>query len=248
MRLLKALPCLLLTILLLFGCKKESETLSVPSLTDYYPLQTGSSFTYRLDSTLYVAFGTAIQVNSYIAKDSIISTFQDNLGRPSFLVYRYLSDTLQSKPFTYSLSYYITPTNNTIEVTDADNLRYIKLTNPVGASTPWNGNVYIDVSDSKTFYLNDWQYQYQDINQPFTVLAGSLDSTVTVLQNDYSSTTDPNDPTVIHYRTYSSEVYAKGIGLIYKDLVYWVKQPIGGLSPGYTAESFGLRLNLISHN
>ena len=248
MRLLRALPCLLLMIITVFGCEKESETLSVPSLTDYYPLQAGKSFIYRLDSTLYVSFGTAIKINSYLAKDSIISTFDDNLGRTSYLVYRYLSDTLQESPFIYSSSYYITPTDKTVEVTDADNLRYIKLTSPVSTTTSWNGNAYVDVSSNKTDYLNNWQYQYQNINAPFSVLAGTVDSTITVLQNDDSTLTQPFDPYVYQSRSYSSEVYAKGIGLVYKDLLYWVYQPLGGITPGYTAESFGIRLNLISHN
>ena len=248
MRLLKALPCLLLTIIALSGCKKEPETLLVPSLSDYYPLQTGKSFTYRLDSTLYVSFGTAIKVNSYTAKDSIISTFDDNLGRTSYLVYRYLTDTLQINPFVYSSSYYITSTNKTVEVTDADNLRYIKLTAPVSTSALWNGNAYVDASSSQTAYLNNWQYKYQNIDEPFAVLAGAVDSTITVLQNNDSTLTEPFDPYVYQSRSYSSEVYAKGIGLVYKDLFYWVYQPLGGITPGYTAESFGIRLNLISHN
>ncbi len=233
---------------LLFGCKKQSEILPLSSANSYYPLQTGKRFTYRLDSTLYVSFGTIVKINSYLAKDSIINTFQDNLGRTSYLVYRYLTDTLQQHPFTFNSNYYITPANNTIEVTDANNLRYIKLTEPVTETNTWQGNAFIDPSSEKTGFLSDWRYQYQNINMPFSVLDGNIDSTLTVLQVDVPSLIQPFDPNYYQSSLYSSEVYAKGIGLIYKDFNYWVWQPLNSISPGYTAESYGIRLNLIEHN
>ena len=247
MRLLKALPCLLLTLIAVSGCRKESELLSPLSPAEYYPIRVGQSFTYRLDSTLYVSFGTRIKVNSYLAKDSVAGTATDNLGRTIYIVYRYLTDTLQKNPYTFGSSYTITPTASTIETTDADNLRYIKLVQPIDALTSWNGNSYIDASSDNTAYLANWQYRYRNINQPFTVLSGTLDSTLTVLQDSAVNVTDPFDPNFIQSYSYSSEVYAKGVGLIYKDLGYYVYQPIGTITPGYTAQSFGIRLNLISH-
>ena len=249
MRLLKALPALaLLFVLFLFSCKKQTDAFSLSSINNYYPLQTGKRLTYRLDSTLYVSFGTVVKVDSYLAKDSIISTFQDNLGRTSYLVYRYLTDTLQQQPFAYSSDYYITPGNNRIEVTDANNLRYIKLAEPITASNTWQGNSYIDGSTEDISYLSGWQYQYQNIDMPFTSLAGPIDSTLTVLQVNAPSTIQPFDPNYYQSALYSSEVYAKNIGLIYKEFTYWVWQPLGSITPGYTADSYGIRLNLIEHN
>lgn len=247
MRLLKAMPCLLLTFLAVLSCRKESESLSPLPPAEYYPLRVGQSLVYRLDSTLYVSFGTRIKVNSYLAKDSIAGTAADNLGRTTYVVYRYLTDTLQKNPYTFSSSYTITPAGSTIEATDADNLRYIKLVQPINVFTSWSGNSYIDVSSDRAAYLSGWQYQYRNINQPFTVLAGTLDSTITVLQDSSINITDPFVDTVLQNVSYSSEVYAKGIGLIYKDLSYYMYQPVGTITPGYTAQSFGIRLNLISY-
>ncbi len=235
-------------LLFLFSCTKQTQSLSLSPVTDYYPTVVGKSFLYRLDSTLYVSFGTVIQVNSYIAKDSIAATFQDNEGRTSYIVHRYLTDTLQLQPFVYNSDYYITPTSNNIQVVDAGNLRFIKLAAPVSVSNTWQGNSYISTSADTLSYLTGWQYQYQNINMPYTVLAGSIDSTITVIGANEPPTVQPFNPNLYQSNLYSAEVYAKGIGLIYKEFSYWVWQPLGSITPGYTADSYGVKLSLISHN
>ncbi len=232
----------------LFSCTKQTQTLSLPSLNDYYPTQTGKSFIYRLDSTLYISFGTIVKINSYLAKDSIAGTFQDNQGRTSYIVHRYLTDTLQQQPFVFNSDYYITPTSTNIQVVDASNLRFIKLAAPITMGTTWQGNSYISTSADTLSYLTGWQYQYQNINMPDTVLSGSIDSTITVIGVNMPPTVQPFDPTLYQSNLYSAEVYAKGIGLIYKEFSYWVWQPLGSITPGYTADSYGIKLSLISHN
>src|SRR3954462_6473101 len=98
----------LLFSIIVISCKKESADIQLAPLTDYYPLQVGNSYTYRLDSTVYLAFGTTVATISYLAKDSIVDTYSDNTGRAAYLVYRYLTDTLMKKPFTYNTAYSIT--------------------------------------------------------------------------------------------------------------------------------------------
>lgn len=236
------------SLFLLFSCTKQTQILSLPSVSNYYPTQVGKSLLYRLDSTLYVSFGTVVQVNSYIAKDSIAATFQDNEGRTSYIVHRYLTDTLQQNPFIYNSAYFITSTGNNIQVVDQNNLRFIKLAAPISSSNTWMGNSYISTSADTLSYLAGWKYQYQNINMPYTVLAGTLDSTITVFGVNQPSTVQPFNPNVYQSNLYSAEVYAKGIGLVYKEFSYWVWQPLGTITPGYTADSYGIKLSLISHN
>ncbi|MEO8117611.1 MAG: hypothetical protein ABI653_08155, partial [Bacteroidota bacterium] len=63
------------------SCTKESETLPLPALTDYYPLALGHTLVYRLDSTSLTSFGQALVIHSYHLKDSIGDTVFDNQGR-----------------------------------------------------------------------------------------------------------------------------------------------------------------------
>src|SRR5438874_5245015 len=108
---------------LLAGCSKQSAEISLPALNDYYPLQTGRVFIYRLDSSLIPLFGTELQIKSYLAKDSIADTIKDNEQRLSYRVYRFVTDTLNTQGWRPIGTYYITPTENSVEVVDENNLR-----------------------------------------------------------------------------------------------------------------------------
>jgi len=230
----------------LTACKKETAVLTLPKLSDYYPLQPGRVFTYRLDSTIIDPSLTQLDVISYLLKDSFGTTFNDNTGRLSYLVYRFITDTLNTQPWQPLSTYYITPTQHSIEVVDDNNLRFIKLIDPLQDSISWSGNSYIDTKSATSpyTYMDGWNYIYQQVNMPFTVIKGTLDSTATVLQVDATSPPGPFDPTQFQQRNYSVEVYAKGIGLVYKDFLCWTWD----LNPyvGYVAYSYGIRLNLIS--
>ncbi len=233
-------------ILLMTGCKKQTETPVNPSIFDYLPLQTGRVLVYRLDSTVTPPFGVSLVVKSYLLKDSIESSFTDNTGRTSFRINRYITDTLSAQGWNYLSTYYITPATTTIEVVDDNNYRFIKLAAPVMTGQSWKGNAYIDTKSaySQVTYLDNWDYTYQNVDQPFTVNKGTLDSTLTVLQRDETIPEGPFDPNNYQQRNYSIEVYAKGIGLIYKGFLHWTWHT----SPppaAYQDGSYGIRLNLI---
>ncbi|MDB5231220.1 MAG: hypothetical protein JWN76_2025 [Chitinophagaceae bacterium] len=74
---------------------------------------------------------------------------------------------------------------NKIELTE-NNLRYITLASPLNSEATWKGNSYIDSKSvgSAFKYLDDWIYQYQHINEAFTVINRYVDSTVTVFHHD----------------------------------------------------------------
>lgn len=235
-------------LLLFFSCKKQTETLDVPSLNAYYPAEVGRTLTYRLDSTITPAFGASLETVSYLAKDSIESSFTDGEGRISFQVYRFTTDTLQKQGWQYKSTYFITLNKNTIEVTDDNNLRFIKLAEPLAENTTWKGNAYIDTrtANSPVTYLDNWNYMYQNINAPFTTLKGTIDSTITVLQDDETIPEGEFDPNYYKQRNYSVEVYAKGIGLIYKEFLHWTWQTTPPPSR-YEDGSYGIKLSLINY-
>jgi hypothetical protein len=234
------------------SCQKQTADMQLPPLTDYYPLQAGNSFTYRLDSTVYLEFGSTVATVSYLAKDSIMSTFNDNTGRTTYLVYRYLTDTLKKAPFTYNSAYYVVATGKTVEVTDANNLHFINLAQPIAATTTWLGNAYIDTKSLYTelAYMDNWNYTYQNLNAPFTVLKGGIDSTITVIAIDETRPDDsPFDPQYFMQRDYAEEVYAKGIGLIYKEFTHWIWQPSDNINPGHYADgSYGIKMSLVDYS
>ena len=233
-------------ICVLYSCSKDSLTPLSPPVTDYYPMQVGKVLVYRLDSTAITSFGGALTTNSYHLKDSIASTFMDNTGRLSYLVYRFITDTLETKPWQYLNTYYVTPTDQTAELIDDNNLRFLKLASPVSNDFSWQGNTYIDTrsATSPYQYLDGWNYVYHDVNSPYTVLMGTIDSTITILQRDETSPEGPFDPQFYQQRNYSTEVYAKGIGLIYKEFLHWTWQTTPPPAR-YADDSYGITLNLM---
>jgi hypothetical protein len=248
-RMLFVMLIFFITSLLLTSCSKQTETLNLPALTDYYPLQTGKVFIYRLDSSLISISGSSeLDVKSYHARDSIADTIRDNLNRLSYRVYRSITDTLETQPWKTIASYYITPEDNTIELMDENNLRFIKLKQPLRNDYSWQGNSYIDTrsASSPYQYMDGWNYYYQNVGLPYTVLQGELPNTITVLQQDETSPPGDFDPGNYQQRNYSVEVYAYGIGLVYKEFLHrtWQVTPPPAK---FDNDSYGIKLNLISY-
>lgn len=228
-----------------FSCEKEQSP-SYAKAKEYYPLKAGNVWFYRLDSVVTINFGTALATHSYHLKDSTGVFFVDNENRESFPVYRFITDTLEQNPWQNISTYYITPTANNIEVVDDNNLRFTKLVSPVNEGIHWQGNSYIDTRSGITpfQYLDGWNYMYANVNKPDTLAASVFDSTVTVLQRDETSPEGPFDPQFYQQRNYSVEIYAHGIGLIYKNFLHTTWQPTPAPAR-YEDGSYGIVLNLI---
>lgn len=233
------------------GCKKTYNTPSATiQPTDYLQLQVGKYVTYRLDSLQFKNFGTQDTIVSYQAKDVIDAAITDNLGRPSWRVVRYLSDTTGTAEWVPDITYMVTATKQDVEVVE-NNLRYIKLVYPVTDGYNWSGNSYIDAT-SDTFnvvtYLYGWTYTYDSIGMSYNTLMGSVANTLTVIQQPDVTIGDFSNPTQFSERDYSAEVYGKGIGLIYKSFIHQAYQPPNGSTSVGSTSGYGLTLNMIDHN
>jgi len=241
----------------LFSCKKSSVNFPSAPLSDYYPTQTGKYIIYRLDSLEFINFGTQSTIVSYQAMDLIDSQITDNLGRPTWRVNRFLSDTTGTAPWVLNETYMVTPTRNDVEVVE-NNLRFIKLVLPVLNGYNWSGNSYIDTNvpidtngvvnnDPDLSYFADWNYVYDSVGMPYTTIGGIVPDAAIVNQTNqyYGDSTNVNAPTIV---TYSQEAYGKGIGLIYKNLIHWEYQPPNIQDPVSSYFGYGIKLSMISHN
>jgi hypothetical protein len=229
------------------SCKKNYNYPS-DQVTDYMQLQVGKYITYRLDSLEFINFGTKDTIVSLLAKDVIDDTITDNLGRPSFRVIRYLSDTTGTAPWTPDITYMITPTRQAVEVVE-NNMRFLKLELPVVNGFSWLGNSYIDTNSpfSQVTWMDGWNYTYDSVGGSFPVPYGIIPNTITVQQANDSSG-NPGIDSVISSRTFSEEVYGKNIGLIYKNLVNWQYQPPNVSIPVGSTTGFGITLRMVDHN
>jgi hypothetical protein len=228
------------------SCKK-SETFDAKEAADYYPLTVGKYITYRLDSTNYIGYTTTPTVRTYYVRDIIDAKVTDNLNRPAYRVARFIKDSLSQPNWRNNNTFLVVPLDKSFEYVE-NNLRYLRLQNPVKEGFNWLGNSYIESSGaySNLSYLFRWEYQYEKIDQPFSVFSITVPNTITIKQADDTDGV-PSDPNGYSGRDYSVEVFGKGIGLIYKEFLHWTYQPPQGNIPGYRS-GYGVKLTMIDRN
>jgi hypothetical protein len=249
------LACVVFVFFCLASCSDKKIELNPPSLSDYFPLTKGKYITYRLDSTVLTRFGADTTVNYYRVKDLIDAEITDGLGRKAYRILRTITDSAGYQPYTNDNTFmYVPQTTDWIEKVE-NNLRFMSLRNPIIEGFQWKGNSFIDAlsENSNVKYLYNWDYTYQNIGQPFTIGGITYDNTITVLQRDKQFPEGPfvkTDP----YKQwdYSIEVYAKGIGLVYKNFDHKVWQgptPPPDVKAGYWDDgSYRVVLRAIDHN
>lgn len=209
---------------------------------DYYPLYAGHYLIYDVDSIIYNDFTKTTDTFKMEFKDEVAEEFTDNEGRPSFVINRFVR---QDSTFLWeeNLTYYATLTNFRLEVTE-NNLRFIKLVFPVKLNTSWNGNSYIPLNLSETKWYTGWLYKYENVNEPYKAGDITYTNTVSVPQADLTEGA-PDNPNEYSAYTYGKEVYAKQIGLIYRELTRWEYQ---SSAPSPYRKGFTLILKAKAHN
>src|ERR1700760_3357477 len=108
---------LFLVVFLAFAsCKKTVHYPAVAPADYFIPLQTGKYATYRLDSLNFYYYGQLDTVTSYLAKDSVESSFVDGSGNTAWYVTRYMSDTTGASWYPGE-TYTVTPSQQRLEMT-----------------------------------------------------------------------------------------------------------------------------------
>lgn len=236
------------------GCEKKTDEYGSDKLSDYVDMQVGKYILYQLDSTVFINFGQKDTVHTYYAKDVVDAEITDGLGRKSFRIIRYQRDTASSEnSWVASLTYFVTPTREAIELSE-NNFRYVKLKLPVQEGYDWRGNGYLPANPYKDVFpfsndedIQEWNYVYENVNTPIDINSKNYDSTISVFQVGDSVNVPITFPDGIAYRNYWIEKYAKGIGLIYREMVMWEYQPPAGANAGYK-QGFGLKMTILDHN
>lgn len=244
---LRLLP-LALFMLSLASCSKSSEDFNAQPLESWYPLTPGKYITYSLDSTIYTNFGTQLTVRSYQVKYQNDSMVTDGLGRPGIRILRYIRKT-PSDSWMPDATFYAVYTDHSIEFIE-NNLRYIKLKEPIRDGYTWKGNAFIETTslNSELRYLDNWDYTYDSVYTPLTLGTYNLDSTLIVRQQDEVQG-NPSDLGFYSEVNYGLEKYAKGIGMVYRRFFHNEYQPpVPGRGGHYTDGSYGVTMKMIDHN
>lgn len=194
----------LFTILITVSCKKDSD-FNMDLGYDYIVNQKGAYIVYHVDSTIYNDFTKEITRTSLEMKEVIVEDFIDNLGRNAQRVNRY-KRAIGDTDWELFRTYYIVKGKINAERID-ENLRYINFVFPAKENITWLGNRFIDAVENNKF-LNNWNYKYTSVDAPLTLEGKNYSETATIILRD--------NETVIE-KVYAKEIYAKGIGMIYKE-------------------------------
>ncbi|RYD92074.1 MAG: hypothetical protein EOP54_21420 [Sphingobacteriales bacterium] len=226
------------------ACKKSSETFQTTAIAEYAPLVPGKYVSYAMDSLVYYTNFNASQVTiSYQVKYQVDAAITDNLGRPAYRIFRYIRKT-PAQPWVPDATFTGINTGDGYEFIE-NNYRYIKLKQPIREGFSWKGNTFIDTRsiNSEVKYLDDWDYVYANVDQPAQVGSYSLDSTLTVEHRDDSLNHPITAITNFADKTVSREIYAKGIGMVYRYFLHYEYQGVNRTYNGY-----GVRYTMIDHN
>lgn len=183
---------------LLVSCSTEKAEEYVPSPEGYglFPVDTGLTRFYKVDSIFWDDFTGINDTFSYVIKEKIAGTFNDLQGRPTLRIERFREKT--GGGWIIDRVWSANRTRTTAERTE-ENMRYLKMVFPTREGINWNGNTYNT--------LPAVTYRITKIGSD-TAAGLSFPKTATVLHGDSVG----NRIT----QQYGLEKYAEGPGLIYR--------------------------------
>ena len=199
---LKSCLVILITSFSIFiGCKKEAVLPVSPTL-NYFPDQKGIWIDYAVDSIYHADNDNnnddSVYSYHYFVRELTDSTFIDGEGRTNRIIERFKRQTETDEWILTDVWTQVITTNGAYRT--ENNVTYQKLAFPINRATTWNGNAMNSLTEET--------YEYADLHQPYSVGSMAFDSTLSVIQaneNNYIET------------IYGKEVYASGLGLIYKE-------------------------------
>jgi len=256
MRLISIIRLLLFTGItsLLFSCQTSKEDYQTEQLKDYLPLVTGKYITYRIDSMVFTNFGRNTEIHRYRVRNVVDAQVTDNLGRPAYRIFRYITDSLGTGPWVPYGSYMVTPLDNQYELTE-DNLRFIKLHMPIKKDFNWKGNSYLPTNPYDALYnfsnddnMADWDFYYKELAGIFSYRNNNYTDVVTVEESDEVYNVPIVDVNAYAAISRSVEKYSKNTGMIYRQYELWEYQPNTGGSGGPYKTGFGITMWMIDHN
>lgn len=194
-RLYYILPICLLT-LFVYSCQRHvGEPLNLKQ--SFYPNEVGKWIEYDVTE---IQHETQSDTFRYQIREVITSDFIDDEGRVAQRIERFVrADSTEAWAIKDVWS--SVRTSVRAEKIEED-VRYIKMTFPIQYFESWNGNAFNN--------LNEWTYFYEEIDEPKTINGFTFDSTVVVNQRD-------NFNFVEYENAY--EVYAKNVGMVYKQFI-----------------------------
>jgi len=206
---------ILLLLLLTFSCKEDTFIEESDFAYAYQPMELGHWVDYEVDSFYYsdITIPPIIDTAHYYIRELLDTTYVDASGAEVIRVEQYKKYSLNDPWIIEEVgSFKLNKENFQRYFKD---LRFVNLLFPVRENKEWQGNIFIDVMNEASLeYLDDskydWRYRYTYTDEPVQIGNFLLDSCLQVIQIDEEN---------LFEKKYSEEVYARGIGLVSKEMI-----------------------------
>lgn len=196
MRYLSTYAIFLAAMMVFISCEQEDEILNDPGL-DYFDISERSYIDYQVDSIFHDVPAGVQDTFSFQVRELIDTTFFDGEGRPTARLERYYRDD-DSSAWVLRDVWVANRTSTRGEKVE-ENVRFVKMSFPVRQGEVWDGNAFNT--------LEEWEYTYSEVDVPNTISDIDYERTARIIQRDRSNLIESE---------YAEEVYAYGIGMVYK--------------------------------
>ncbi|KAA9349463.1 hypothetical protein [Larkinella humicola] len=198
------LPFAGITAFLFLDACQSSTPEPTASGFDYQPLEKGNYWIYEVTEQQFALNGSSTtqtyQLRELITHSYVDTAVVDPTASATFRVERHRR-TNDSQPWQPDSVSSIRIADNQLIKTE-NNRSYVKLVFPLIDQFQWNGNVFNTAGEDL--------YQLKNTAKPFNVLSKPFPETATIVQQ--------NDSTLVS-QDKRLEIYARGVGLIYKEKV-----------------------------
>ncbi|MBZ4192265.1 hypothetical protein [Niabella beijingensis] len=237
------------------ACSNKKEVLQVEDISGYLPVNVGKYMVYRIDSTVFPRSGTVTEVHKYRVKHTITQEIADNAGRKTYVVERLINNEAGTGTWVGNGTYFITPGERSVDVID-NNMRVTVLQGPLRTGFSWKGNSKLPLNPYDDLYqfniagqaMNAWNFSYTAFGD-MSYQGQTYKDVWTVLQQDETLGLPPTSTTILGYKEFSTEKYAKGIGLVFKDFQLYQYEDGSNVDfPEAHYTGFGITMWMIDHN
>lgn len=203
----------LFSLVLMTACEPEFIPASQAEVEmDFVPLDSLTTWEYRMDSIIFDNEGLTVDTFVSYRQERLAGVFTDSEGKEAHRL-------IISKKVDWNDEYKETDLWTT-QINDAgfqrkeENLNFVKLIFPVVLGETWDGNQFLDttkvfVAGEELRMYTNWKYEYDSRHDSMTVRGEVFNDVLRVFQ--------ANNTNALH-RRYSVEHYAKGVGLIRRDM------------------------------
>lgn len=188
------------------ACTENHEEAPAPD-NDYYPVALGAYRTYDVLDSIWT--DNALTINRYQFRERVASAFEDASGQTAYRIIRSRRAT-SSDTWQDDSTMLVLPTASSVQLT-RNNRRTVELVFPVRAAYAWNRDAFNQLDT-----VTAQNRRYEQIGQAFQAGTQRYEQTVTTEDTEVNTLTgvtlDDGIQQVAKYR----QVYARGVGLVFR--------------------------------